>query len=977
MQKQVQYIIKGMNRDMSISKYPSDHSYENKNIRITQREDDTLLSVTNEKGPSEVVLSQTIEGTIIGHCVIREYIVLFVKKVSGQTPSYSIFTNTIYRITPETGLAVKLVESSDNYYPGGENSFEKNSLLFGNNIQAFGVYESDTVIKVYWTDNKNQNRFINIVNPKYNWTGAGDRYTANDTNFIPLQDFGETVTVERTDTSNGIFAPGTIQYMMTYYNMYGQETAFFYYSDLYYTSQSGRGGKEDESVSNAFKIQISNMDTSFEYVRIYAILRTSINATPQCRIVADLRTQDSAVTFVDTGTVGESFDPAALLFMCGDAMSSKTTAVKDQTLFNGNLRLLVPNITEEVKDYFRKAFTGENNHASIQILYNNAKDFSVGNTAGNYPYNIHLDKPQSKISTFKTFETYRFGVQLLHKTGKWSDVIYIGDKVNDQKIFTSYTGVIPEGTTSTTKLTQAELHCTFINDSTTQEILRWIHDNGFVKIRPVVVYPRVCDRTVLAQGIVCPTVYNVEDREYNRPFAYSSWYARPIGPYAVADPPATNSEDEMKFSLGDSTGVWNEFRHNKPIPKNTAVNAEIQCIRDDYQMGVDLNTTNFNTEEKVRTWVQERREDFYIDQSIVTFHSPEIELGDDLDNIDMSQIDFRIVGIVPLTSFSSDIYISTSTIGNLTWNHWFRSDYNSNGDDIDGQKLDVNKSLFGPGFYDESIGVQNISKHGWKCRMGNINWLDEETIYAEKWYQVAGSSHGSHTKDAFSKTGVKWTGFFIYPWHRSKSLNNTTKPDENGWESALLENKIITNSRYSYNSYYFPKTSSSPTIPYTWTPQEGVSGIKLTTIEPQSEESEVSLIKLPQPKYSDLGELNYYGTVDKVVVPDNTTDDTKKMYKGLGYPIVIAASSRKTDYCKDGYCDYGAGSTCGPRANTSHEIFTGKGSNPGFYSLITIYSTILFGYKGIKVEKNRKLNIITSVIWGILTIMLVFSYFRK
>ena len=60
-----------------------------------------------------------------------------------------------------------------------------------------------------------------------------------------------------------------------------------------------------------------------------------------------------------------------------------------------------------------------------------------------------------------------------------------------------------------------------------------------------------------------------------------------------------------------------------------------------------------------------------------------------------------------------------------------------------------------------------------------------------------------------------------------------------------------------------------------------------------------------------------------------------------------------------------------------YEIFTGRGSNPGFYSLITIYSTILFGYKGIKIEKNRKLNIFTSIIWGILTIMLVFSYFRK
>ena len=59
----------------------------------------------------------------------------------------------------------------------------------------------------------------------------------------------------------------------------------------------------------------------------------------------------------------------------------------------------------------------------------------------------------------------------------------------------------------------------------------------------------------------------------------------------------------------------------------------------------------------------------------------------------------------------------------------------------------------------------------------------------------------------------------------------------------------------------------------------------------------------------------------------------------------------------------------------SYEIFTGKGTNPALYSVITIYNAVLFGYKAIKVERNRKLSIFTSVVWGLLTIMLVYSYF--
>ena len=60
----------------------------------------------------------------------------------------------------------------------------------------------------------------------------------------------------------------------------------------------------------------------------------------------------------------------------------------------------------------------------------------------------------------------------------------------------------------------------------------------------------------------------------------------------------------------------------------------------------------------------------------------------------------------------------------------------------------------------------------------------------------------------------------------------------------------------------------------------------------------------------------------------------------------------------------------------SYEIFTGKGSNPAFYSIITIYNTVLFGYKALKVADKRKLSITTSVIWGLLTIVLTLDYFK-
>lgn len=60
----------------------------------------------------------------------------------------------------------------------------------------------------------------------------------------------------------------------------------------------------------------------------------------------------------------------------------------------------------------------------------------------------------------------------------------------------------------------------------------------------------------------------------------------------------------------------------------------------------------------------------------------------------------------------------------------------------------------------------------------------------------------------------------------------------------------------------------------------------------------------------------------------------------------------------------------------AYEIATGKGTNPAFYSIITIFNTGIYGYKAFKLKKNRKLNAFTAIIWGLLTLILLLSYFN-
>lgn len=59
----------------------------------------------------------------------------------------------------------------------------------------------------------------------------------------------------------------------------------------------------------------------------------------------------------------------------------------------------------------------------------------------------------------------------------------------------------------------------------------------------------------------------------------------------------------------------------------------------------------------------------------------------------------------------------------------------------------------------------------------------------------------------------------------------------------------------------------------------------------------------------------------------------------------------------------------------TYDIITGKGSNPAFYSLITMYNGILFGVRAIKIKEYRKTNVFSSIVWLLLTGILILDYF--
>lgn len=843
-----------MQRDLSVSAFNSEYAYENKNIRVMPTDENTLLSIVNEKGTKPITIEgigETIEGTVIGQAVIDNELILFTTKES---------IDRIYKIWYEEDKF-----KGEQLYPNidlSEEELLKTSLGFDSKypIETTSFYENDSIKKVYWTDGKNQPRVINITATKE----VRDSWNSNSFNFVPTLKLKETVNITRNMVANGAFAPGVIQYAFTYFNKYGQESNIFYTSPLYYISYNNRGAGPEDRVSNSFDIIMSNVDTSFDYLRIYSIHRTSINSTPVVNRVADIAVSNT-IKYTDSNTSGDSVDPTELLYIGGEEVVFGTMTQKDNTLFLGDIKTKRKTLDSTIRNYFRgKSITFSSHNKSI----------SSPEPKGYYPYSNQLKMNSYQFKTFKYLEYYRFGIQAQHYTGKWSEPIWINDVRNTVHIDTTFYSSNNIG------LPVAEFT---LNDST---IINRLLDNGYVRVRPVVVYPTINDREAICQGILCPTVYNVSDRYGNSPFAQSSWFTRPNAPFddykahhyhqdsegnwsadwgefdglnpsiysraGVMTNNRTNVSDGTTTYNMDSVnkGAWAEFRHNYPIPGNSERNAEIQCI---WNPPSKPYVDNSMDDAGVASWVSQYAENYYIDQNIVTLHSPDIEFDNEVRSIDTSGLKLRIVGVVPITSFAADIDIQTSTPVNNFY---------------DSSELPL-------GFYKEPVGAENgfytdsgypffsksygDSHFGWRGLISGAFWFDEVTAYKKD----TGNTH-HYT-----------TGFVVYPWHRNGSLNNT-KFATDGYRSAMLDKKKISNMRFSYKTQYMDSDRIWNAYISGNSTRTGISGIAVF------DSNEVSLVRLPAQENSGLSDINYYGNVDKLLTVSRIGD------KKDGYPIMTS-----------------------------------------------------------------------------------------
>lgn len=920
------FVPKGMRRDLSDSKADPQFAFENHNIRITPNNGSTLLSITNERGNEKVVFDPsgfnklqvtatykadtnstlfeirterptqynvpvtiytdkntkigsslsagrsygtfqmdgvklgvsrveinddftrigidgikyttdeletrpiTLPGKYVGHGILNEYLVLFLHMDKSEYSSVPI--DYIVRLNESGGkwLTEVLFVGDIGLSPEAP-------------IETLCIYENKDIQKVYWVDGLHQPRVINIVGDKSN-------LTESSLNFVG--DYWPT-TVEVTPNNSGSsnFGTGAIQYVVTYLNLYGSETHPVYISDLLYTAPAGRGGNAEERASTSFDLSITpGKGVPYKYARIYSVIRTSINSTPATKLVATIALNSNETTYriSDRNLSGSDIEPSELLYKGGDPIQPYTMSHKDGTLFLGNYDLVVRPIDAELKETIKY---------NTKIYFRSKLVDLALPTKGSYPYVNTLDRPSSEIKTFHSGECYRFGVQLLHKTGVWSEVIYVGD-ARVENVDSSTGESIPfniEQLEDKVKLIKADI-------SWPAYTLKDLYGD-YIGARGVVVYPSLATREVVCQGILSPTVYSAQGRLSNRPFAQSSWFARPNLQYRTWDDRTVRgtSGEDIKYwdnsgspnlsarpywekvygkmtkaqlenshlstvlinkipiksldlgevSLTPPDGVIREFRHNRTLPHTSNRNAEIQYM----DPTVYSSVLDCYIPEDTASY---RGGGFFVDQSIVTLHSPELEFDDAISQIDTSKLKLRIVGYCSITGNQSDRSITAASP--------------STGKDTD--------NIF---------SVDCTSKAGMRITGASATWRGKGTL-----------------------TGNR--DWIVYPWHRSGSLDDNTTPETGKSWTSKLETKILSNLSVSSKTTYLPKIwkADSPYLPNGGTAGDietskkyhtGISGAVIY------KDNGNPMIKIPAPKnYINSEDLLYYGEVDKIWYPD-------------------------------------------------------------------------------------------------------------
>lgn len=285
----------GMDRDSSKNKYQPDSYYKMRNMRLTSFDELSSGAVQSIKG-NVIAIEQPLgysDDVIIGWCVIRNYLVVWSTADTTEAGGRgTIFYTDLSVSSPSWTIVCQ---------------FDDMNLTIQYPIfdEAIGYYEAEDIIKIYWTDNHNMYRFVNIFDPPAT---------------VDQLDILHEITIRQPtirDIGGGHIYAGMVQYAYQYYNIGGIETVFSPCTPLVHLTKSSEGlpaalsmtyegttaldsaGNPNES-GKSVVIEIEDLDENYDKIRIVAILYRNLDQEPEIHVVGEYDVIDSIIV-LDSG----------------------------------------------------------------------------------------------------------------------------------------------------------------------------------------------------------------------------------------------------------------------------------------------------------------------------------------------------------------------------------------------------------------------------------------------------------------------------------------------------------------------------------------------------------------------------------------------------------------------------------------------------------------------------------------------------
>jgi hypothetical protein len=336
----------GLNKDIAYDSIDATLYIDAQDIRITTTNGESMGAFTNIKGnvesftiPSAYTAGQPFGPwvaigipEIIGYTIIRNRIVIFVADDSEANGwIYVVDYNTATR---EMLPGFPLLK----YYSPILNFSKKWP------IEALGLYESQCIQKVYWTDYNNYFRSINIEEPSLN------TFSASQLDIFPDITYTQPLLKVIAGGGIGVYA-GEYQVAYRLITVDGKETLVSPPSNLVHvvsdseTTQSAEyngdlSGSIDTGKALSFNVDTSNY-SQFNEIEFIVVYHSSSVSTPVVNSVEKISINgQSSITFVYTGNEGTIVPIELLTFTAKNNpfKTPKTITPKDSSLVIANIK---------------------------------------------------------------------------------------------------------------------------------------------------------------------------------------------------------------------------------------------------------------------------------------------------------------------------------------------------------------------------------------------------------------------------------------------------------------------------------------------------------------------------------------------------------------------------------------------------------------------------------------------------------------